>query len=212
MKEEKEIPTPEQVKEHFKDAVKVRCLSNDNEYLMKDISFSVDSYFSGLDKLISCAMIWHPIDGYAQITEYKKPISEFEKAIQESIEPIDQEKANGLEVVYSKSIFELEHERMEWSKKMFPQATAYSSIEKLIGEAREIQCDIVNGKQEPEEYADCLMCLFDSAGRQDKPISVQEIFEAFAKKLEINKNRVWRKNADDTYSHVKPLLTTLNNK
>lgn len=45
------------------------------------------------------------------------------------------------------------------------------------------------------------MCLFDSAGRAG--VSVEDIFEAFALKLEINKTRTWIKNPDNTYSHKK---------
>lgn len=102
-----------------------------------------------------------------------------------------------------KNIIELEAERFEWSLKMFPQATAESSLKKLIGEAEECleaitEKDFDNLKL---EYADCLMCLFDSAGRQG--ISVEEIFEAFSVKLHINKKRKWKKNPDNTYSHVK---------
>lgn len=102
-----------------------------------------------------------------------------------------------------KTIFELEAERLEWSLKTFPEATANSSIQKLQDECLEIRADIEAGIRNPEEYADCLMCLFDSAGRQEIPISVQEIFEAFAMKLEKNKSRVWKKNSNNTYSHVK---------
>lgn len=101
------------------------------------------------------------------------------------------------------NIIELEAERMAWSIKTFPEATAISSLRKLEGEVEETEIDIINGHREPLEYADMLMCLFDSAGRQDKPITPQEIFDAFEKKLKINKARTWVKNIDNTYSHVK---------
>ena len=100
-----------------------------------------------------------------------------------------------------KSIIELEKERFAWSLKTFPEATAISSLRKLETEIEEIEVDIVEGHREPIEYADALMCLFDSAGRHG--ITVEEIFEAFAVKLEINKARVWKKNPDNSYSHVK---------
>lgn len=61
--------------------------------------------------------------------------------------------------------------------------------------------DITAGIKRPEEYADALMCLFDSAGRQG--ILPENIFRAFAKKLKVNKARKWIKNPDNTYSHVK---------
>jgi len=100
-----------------------------------------------------------------------------------------------------KSIQELEAQRLEWSKATFNEATPISSLRKLESEIKEIEQDIIDGKRIPEEYADALMCLFDSAGRQG--IFPDEIFEAFAIKLEKNKARVWSKNPDNSYSHVK---------
>ncbi len=99
-----------------------------------------------------------------------------------------------------KSIIDLEKERLEWSLKNFPEATAISSLRKLESEIKEIEVDIIKGNREPLEYADALMCLFDSAGRQG--ISVEEIFIAFEHKLKINQRRVWVKNPDNTYSHI----------
>jgi hypothetical protein len=96
---------------------------------------------------------------------------------------------------------ELENERLQWSLKTFPEATAISSLRKLEEEIKEIEADILEGKKVPEEYADALMCLFDSAGRHG--ISVHEIISAFAIKLIKNKNRKWVKNPDNTYSHIK---------
>jgi NTP pyrophosphatase (non-canonical NTP hydrolase) len=110
-----------------------------------------------------------------------------------------------------KTIIELEAERLEWSLKNFPEATPRSSMLKLQSEAKEVLKEISTLEKFPdgddglgdltEEYADCLMCLFDSAGRAG--VTVEDIFEAFAEKLEINKDRKWIKNADNTYSHVK---------
>ena len=109
-----------------------------------------------------------------------------------------------------KSIIELEKERLEWSLKTFPDATALSSLRKLEGEIKEVELAFehtamygFDRKALTEEYADCLMCLFDSAGRMN--ISVEDIVQSFAMKLEKNKHRSWKKNADDTYSHVKPV-------
>jgi len=108
-------------------------------------------------------------------------------------------------------IIKLEKERLEWSLKNFTDATPRSSMLKLQGEVKEVLKEIKTLEKFPDgddglgdltmEYADCLMCLFDSAGRAG--VSVEEIFEAFEEKLEINKNRAWIKNADNTYSHVK---------
>ncbi len=100
-------------------------------------------------------------------------------------------------------IHELETKRLAWSLEKFPDATPISSLRKLEEEIKEVEKDIHAGAINSinEEYADCLMCLFDSAGRLG--ISPQLIFEAFALKFEKNKNRKWIKNADNTYSHVK---------
>lgn len=99
-----------------------------------------------------------------------------------------------------KTIQRLEKERMQWSRRTFPEATALSSLEKLKSETEEIEKDIKAGKKVPEEYADALMCLFDSAARQG--ITIDAIFKAFEEKLEINKRRIWVKNPDNSYSHV----------
>jgi hypothetical protein len=100
-----------------------------------------------------------------------------------------------------KTIIELEKERLEWSLATFTEATAISSLHKLRGEVDEIQKDIEAGLRVPEEYADALMCLFDSAGRQG--ITPEEIIESFEHKLAINKARRWNKNPDNSYSHKK---------
>ena len=101
----------------------------------------------------------------------------------------------------SKTIIELEKERMQWALATFPKSTAISSLRKLEREIEEIEVDIIEGYKNPTEYADALMCLFDSAGRHG--ITVEEIFEAFETKLAINKTRAWIKNDDNSYSHVK---------
>lgn len=103
------------------------------------------------------------------------------------------------------NIIELEKERLEWSLKTFPEATPIASLRKLEEEIGEIEVSIVEKYKDPTEYADALMCLFDSAGRHG--ITVEEIFKAFKEKLAINKTRTWKKNPDNSYSHVKPTQT-----
>lgn len=109
----------------------------------------------------------------------------------------------------NKSIFDLEADRWKWSFETFKDATPISSLRKLVSEAKEIEADIIRGVRNPTEYADVLMCLFDSAARQVTPIMPWEIFEAFAVKLEANKQRSWVKNDDNSYSHKKALCKTL---
>lgn len=90
---------------------------------------------------------------------------------------------------------------MPWSVQTFPDATPKSSLLKCQEEIKEIQEDIDNGVKNPMEYADAIMCLFDSAGRQG--ITPEEIMNSYAKKIGINMHRKWVKNPDNTYSHVK---------
>ena len=104
---------------------------------------------------------------------------------------------------YLKSIYQLEEERYAWSLATFPEASALGSLKKLKEEVDEIEVNIYQGERDVMEYADCLMCLFDSARRQENPITISEIFDAFEKKLEINKKRTWTKNDNGSYSHVK---------
>lgn len=101
----------------------------------------------------------------------------------------------------TKTLAELEAERLAWSFETFPEATAISSLRKLEGEVAEVEADLLAGTDPTEEYADCLMCLFDSAGRAG--ITVEQLTIAFAAKLAKNKARSWIKNTDNTYSHQK---------
>jgi len=96
--------------------------------------------------------------------------------------------------------FDLEKQRLEWSLKTFTEATSISSLRKCEAEILEIEQDILANLPNAEEYADALMCLLDSAGREG--ISCKEIFQAFAVKFEKNKARAWKKNPDNSYSHV----------
>lgn len=102
-------------------------------------------------------------------------------------------------------IIELERIRMLWSRETFQEATAYSSLQKLKEEIEEVEIHLAFPSIDPEgmkeEYADCLMCLFDSAGRVGIPPI--QLFEAFKKKLKKNMERKWKKNLDNTYSHIK---------
>lgn len=103
-----------------------------------------------------------------------------------------------------KNLFELEKDRLAWSLETFPEASPISSLLKLESEIQEVILELGFETQSAnlsEEYADCLMCLFDSAGRAG--ITPEMITQAFAKKLEKNKARKWVKNPDNSYSHVK---------
>lgn len=165
-------------------------------------------------------------------------------------------------------LMKLEKERLAWSLKTMPEASALSSLIKFFEEIKEVRENVIHQKKDPSEYADCLMCLFDSAGRDGitaemiypnaksiddtteffdrnilnyfdgiflkttiikenikngdiRPhfyteviaqllliaridgIKEDDLIRAFKDKFEINKNRIWVKNPDNTYSHVK---------
>lgn len=98
------------------------------------------------------------------------------------------------------SFVSLEHLRMNWSLRTFPEATALSSLNKCRTELDEIEKDLSNGERKAEEYVDAMMCILDSAGRNS--ISVTELIESFRIKLAINMRRKWKKNPDNSYSHI----------
>lgn len=118
-----------------------------------------------------------------------------------------QEYAEHISTKHNVDIFQLEHLRLLWSYKTFPDATPVSSLLKLKEEINEVTEQLnagpfdVDAAKLHDEYADCLMCLLDSAGRAG--VTVLQIFEAFADKFERNKKRTWEKNPDNTYSHIK---------
>ncbi|MBN8825091.1 MULTISPECIES: dATP/dGTP pyrophosphohydrolase domain-containing protein [unclassified Spirosoma] len=99
------------------------------------------------------------------------------------------------------TLLTLEAERWQWAKQIFPEATAVSSLRKAESEILEIEKDLESGQPNPEEYADAMMCLFDSAQRAG--ITPEQIVEAYALKIIKNKSRTWSKNPDNSYSHVK---------
>jgi phosphoribosyl-ATP pyrophosphohydrolase len=95
---------------------------------------------------------------------------------------------------------ELMNDFVSFSLKTFKDADSFSSLRKLREEIMEVEDSLFEGKENlAEEYADCIMCVLDSAARSD--INPNEIMNAFAEKLKLNKNRNWIKNPDNTYSH-----------
>ncbi len=130
--------------------------------------------------------------------EWKKEMAKFNKP-----ELIELLRSNLIELQYLKTrdIVSMEIERMDWAIRTFPEATAISSLRKCEEEIKEIEADINKGESNPEEYADAIMCLFDSAGRQG--LAPVEVIASFAYKIKKNKARRWQKNPDNTYSHIK---------
>jgi len=98
-------------------------------------------------------------------------------------------------------IIKLEEKRLKWSLETFTEATPAGSLEKAKEEINEIALDIEKGIKNPYEYADAIMCIFDVAGRMG--ISAKEVMMAYEIKININIKRDWRKNTDNSYSHIK---------
>ena len=100
-------------------------------------------------------------------------------------------------------------EHRQFSKDKFPDSTWESSLRGLEREIEEVEnarADyyVIDGSENKEklgiEYVDCFMYLLDSMSRVG--FTIEELQRLFKKKLEINKNREWRKNKDNSYSHV----------
>lgn len=102
--------------------------------------------------------------------------------------------------IYTMNLQHLITEFTDWSSLAFAEATAFSSLRKCREELVEISGDLVLGKDPTEEYVDAVMSLFDSARRAG--IDTETFVKVFRKKLAINKNRTWKKNDDNTYSHL----------
>jgi len=85
-------------------------------------------------------------------------------------------------------------EQGKWAEVQFDGQTCEEKLrhlQKEIGEILEDPCDVY-------EYADAASLLFDAARKQG--ISTEKILRAAWDKLETNKTRQWRKNADGTFS------------
>ena len=99
-------------------------------------------------------------------------------------------------------IIKLEAIRWEWSQRIFDEATAESSLTKAKIEIKEIEADLESGNPKADEYADAIMCIFDSAERAG--LTATEVMDAYCEKIRVNIfERTWRKNPDNTYSHIK---------
>lgn len=89
-----------------------------------------------------------------------------------------------------------------FAQETFTQSTWQSSLEGLKREIKEVEeADKTNWEGWMLEYVDCLKYLLDSMYRAGAHI--HDIKRLFKKKLEINRNRNWAKNPDNSYSHIK---------
>ena len=124
------------------------------------------------------------------LANYELELMELQEAITLLIKPLP-----------TLNFIELENERFEWSKKTFPEATSLSSLAKAKDEIQEIEKDIKSGNKNPYEYVDAIMCIMDAAAREG--MNSKEVMIAYKLKIEINKKRTWKKNPNNSYSHVK---------
>ena len=86
----------------------------------------------------------------------------------------------------------LAHEVFHWAEAAFPNRTDSSMFLKMYSEIAEL----IRSDGEPLELADLFILLMDYAVRKDIVIST-----AVRQKLEINRQRTWKINADGTMSH-----------
>jgi len=108
-----------------------------------------------------------------------------------------------------KTLEKLFEEHRDFSKKQFPESTWDSSLRGLEREIEEVESAkmdyyIIDGEKNKNklglEYVDCFMYLLDSMARAG--FDIDQLTLLFQQKLEINKNREWKKNKDNSYSHV----------
>lgn len=91
---------------------------------------------------------------------------------------------------------------------IFPEATEISCIEKANEEIDEFlqitRFHKINGGCSADiaiEAVDIILCIAQSAFRSG--VDAHMLLDAMKLKVEKNKSRVWKKNSNGTYSHVK---------
>ncbi len=108
-----------------------------------------------------------------------------------------------------KTLEQLFYEHQLFASKKFPESTWESSLRGLEREIKEVESAKMdyyiidrhkNRKLLGIEYVDCFMYLIDSMGRAG--FDIAELADLFKEKLEINQNRDWKKNKDNSYSHI----------
>lgn len=61
--------------------------------------------------------------------------------------------------------------------------------------------EVLSNPDDKIEWADCLLLFLDAVQR--KGFSIENIIDISHKKLKINKKRVWKKDSNGLYKHVK---------
>lgn len=130
---------------------------------------------------------------YSQLTfgNPMNPVSFF--VCNNLFDPQDQQTA----FIENLSLQKLEDVRSKWAAKTFPSATTQSALHHLKEEIKEVEAD----PTDVMEYADMLMLVMEAARLSG--FSADDILKAFAQKHEINKSRIWVKNRNGSYYHLK---------
>ena len=100
-------------------------------------------------------------------------------------------------MLYFESDSKLYNSMGKFSMEKFPDASPIEHLLKVKNEADEA----INCPHDIVEYADILLSLFGAAYKAG--FSYEELMKASKKKLEICKERKWRKLEDGTYQHIK---------
>lgn len=95
------------------------------------------------------------------------------------------------------------NESISFGRDTFITATPISGVIKTQTELQEVESCLRFHPDDTEhlmeEYADVIMCIFDSANRAG--ISVFDLTKAIQRKTEVNKGRKWTMNPNGTYQH-----------
>lgn len=87
----------------------------------------------------------------------------------------------------------------EWAVGTFGLDNPKHGATKLLKEAAELE----ENPTDIKEQADCLMCLLYNFKCAHPELPISALLDAASEKLEININRVWIKQPDGTFQHVK---------
>jgi Protein of unknown function (DUF550) len=97
-----------------------------------------------------------------------------------------------------KDIQTLQYEQGRWAQGNFPTQTVVSKIKHLRREVDELLAN----PHDRSEMADCFLLLLDIASRQN--MTVAQLVEIAAQKLEINRRRQWgRPDAEGVCEHIR---------
>ena len=100
---------------------------------------------------------------------------------------------------------EIIERHLDFTSNVFPKGTAKCGLIHLRSEIEEVMAELETedtaDSKLVEEYADCLMCLIDSANRAG--ITPAVLFRMMEYKICINEDRKWKYNGDGSYSHIK---------